>query len=360
MRYIAFAYNLYTLAHIISYTNDIWGRDNVDIVYSDIATPIPNQILEDYSICYIPANGVLKKRRFSSIICSCRLSLRIWKSIDTLISNTDEDIVLVVFRDNEVEEATFIEKAFKKYGARIHLYMMEEGVSIYANEKPAIRYLLIKRLFYVFFGVSKYPLMACPQGINPFIEKIICLNPDLLKNKVNKRVVLDNIRYVFSDQINEYLINSVCENEPHKKEYKFLFLTQPFDMFRADFEELEERYNKLLPEVFRILSSKGKVIIKLHPREHYDYTRYKCRNIDVSSNQEMILPVQCLMAYYGNPQVISMWSSGNLGIKNEIPSIYLFRLFQIPGVESFFSKDFFVDNNIINCGSLDELSKAIL
>lgn len=360
MRFIAFAYNLFTLSHIIAYTNDVWGRENVDIIYSDIANAIPPTIIEDYKIHYIPANGVLERRRIDAIICSCRLSKQIWKEADLCISKTKEEVTLVVFRDNEVEEATLIELAFKKYESRMHLWIMEEGAGIYAQERPAVRYLAIKKLLYNLFGVSRYSLENHTQGVHPCVEKVICSNPELFKNKARSNINIENTRDVFQDRLNKYLIKSVCGAEKSERKYEYVFLTQPFDMFRDEYGKLLELHNRLLPEIFRILSAHGNVIIKLHPRENYDYQKYQNDRVNVSSEQEKILPFQCLMQYYDSPQMISMFSSASIGVKNDSPSIYLFKLFEIPGVNKLFDEKFYKENNIIACNTLKEFENLII
>lgn len=361
MRYIAFAYNLYTLAHVLAYADKEWGKENVDIVYSDIATPVPRTIINDYNIRFVPANDVLTRRRLDAIICSCKLSVLLWKTIDKLISNKNDQVTLVIFRDNEVEEATIIENAIRKYKDKTTICLIEEGTGIYAKSKPPIRYRFIKRVLYWLYRVSGYPLKNLPQGMHPSVDCIFCSNPDLMKEKrvENTNISIKKIRNVFNKELNDYLIQSVCGTRKSEKKYKFVFLTQPFDMFRDEYENLLITHNRLLPEVFRVLSEKGNLIIKLHPRETYDYQKYKNDCIDISSEHEKILPFQCLMQYYDFPQMVSMFSSASVGICPNKPSIYLFKIFKIPGIENLFNDKFYKDNSIIACESIKELESII-
>ena len=59
-----------------------------------------------------------------------------------------------------------------------------------------------------------------------------------------------------------------------KKQYTFVFLTQPFKDWADDYNELLIKHETLLPQIFKILSYYGKTIIKVHKREHYNYEHY--------------------------------------------------------------------------------------
>jgi len=359
VKYIAFTYNIFTLAHILSYTDNSYGRENVSIVYSDIASMLPEVIRNDYKIHFVPSNDILSKRRINAIICACNLSLRIWKVVDKILSSNSEETTLIVFRDNEIEEASFIEKAIKKYGEKVHVWVMEEGNGIYAKEKNPIRYLKIKQILYKLSGVSSYSLQNKTQGLHPSVEKIICSKPYVIREKLSLDIELETKKDVFTRELNEYLIKSVCGQQVKSKHYKYVFLTQPFENFRGEHDELIESYKKLLPLIFKILSERGRVIIKLHPRETLDYSLYLNDQIDICTDEEKILPFQCLMQYYDYPQMISMFSSACAGIDNTYPSIYMYKIFNIHGIERLFSEEYYKTNHIIACSDIEEFKSQL-
>ena len=360
MKYAVFVYNISTLCRAISYIDTLWGKDNSTILYADLVSPIPETIRQDYKVRIINTNLLDSRcRGMALLLGSCRSSINAWKELDTLLKKSGEPYTFIVFRDNEIQEATMIEKAYRKYPQKIRIWVMEEGSGIYAMKRVSGRFLNFKRMIYLLFGVSTYSLHAVPQGMNDKVEKIICSHPELLKEKYkNKGIELEKMIPVFTQELSEYITNSVLGKQINYPKYDYVFLTQPFTDFPSEYDDLLAIHQKLLPQIFDILKKNGNTIIKLHPRESYDYSIYT--GISLSKQEEKQIPFECLMQLYGNPQMISMFSSTSVTIQTEKPSIYLSKLFNIPGTDHLYAAEYYIKNNIIICDSLEQFQEALV
>jgi len=361
MKYIVFSYNLPTLCRAIKYTDVIFGKNNTSLVYIDLVSAIPQQIKEDYNVIELNSNFLDKKRGLELIIGSCIITNKLWGSVKKVLDDyRNDDVTLVVFRDNEIQEATLI-KRIKKYKKDVNILLMEEGSGIYALDRVAPRFKLLKKIIYSFFGIGSYSLSSYPQGMNKNINKIICSHPESMSaKKIDLKIVIEKMIPIFTYQLNAYIISSVLDKVSKTTQYDYVFLTQPITDFRRNYDELLENHHSLLPKIFDCLKEKGKTIIKLHPRESYDYTQFEDTNIAISSPDESILPFECLMQFYGNPQMISMFSSTSISINADKPSLYLYKMFSIPGVEKLYSENHLKNNNILVCESLDNFLKSLV
>lgn len=361
MKYIVFSYNLLTLCRTLHYTNTMWGVENTVIIYSKLVTPLPEKIKNDYKIIYISGGKISEKRGFKLIFAGCSLARKVSNKISRLIGSDNQEYTIIIFRDNEVQEATIMEKISEGFPGRVHFNIMEEGSGIYAQYKIPIRYLKIKKLIYRMKKVSLYSLLNRTQGENLIIDKIICTNPEILMKRYNNREVLfEQMEDVFTKDLNLYMIDALAKKNDNQKTFDYVFLTQPFTDFRDDYDELLERHLKLLPVIFKTLSQRGKTLIKLHPREKLDYSVYTSENVSIVSEEIKDVPFECLMQMYGKPQMISMFSSVSCSINTNKPSIYLWSLFDIPGTEKLFSNEYYSSNNIITCSTIEDFERALV
>ncbi len=360
MKYIILAYNYLTLIRAIKYIDCKWGRNNSTIIYLNLVSELPLKISEDYIVKRISCDSLsIRKRGILLLFQNCFDTKRTWKQIKDIIDVTESEIILVLFKDNEILESTIIENSYKKYNNKIHIWMMEEGSGIYALEAPTIRYSALKRVIYPTLGISRYVLKKKSQGLHPYLEKIICTKPELFENKKkNRNLKIEQMEDIFTQDINKYFIQAVI-GKKSKKQYTFVFLTQPFKDWADDYNELLIKHETLLPQIFKILSYYGKTIIKLHPREHYNYEQYLNQNIELVKGEENNIPFECLIHFYGEPQMISMFSSTSINIISDKPSIYLGKMFGIPMMDKLFTKVFYEENNIISCNCLNEFETII-
>lgn len=360
MKYIFFCYNTLTLCRAIKYARDVYGLKNSTIVYSDFVSDIPKRILDDFHVKYIESD--LLNIRFKGLklhIKSVIVTNKIWKVINGELSEKENN-VLIVFRDNEVQETTFISRINKLTKKKVEIWIMEEGSGLYAFRRAEVRYRNLKKFIYTFAGCSLESLADnFTQGMNPQIQKVVCTKPREFLIKRNN-VVVEQMIDIFTPEFNNYLFRLVGQQGiGNSIKYDYVFLTQPFHDFRENYKRLSEIHEVLLPIVFDILRKKGKTVIKLHPREQYDYFKFCGNGVDMPDRFIQQLPFECLMQTFGNPQMISMFSSACINIKTNKPSIFLGQLFKIPGAESLFDDEFYKANNIIPCKTIDEFEKAL-
>ena len=355
MEYIVFCYNMLTLTRSIYYADNVWGKDITHIFYSDVFSKLPANIKADYSITVISKDGLDKERGVKAIIDSCLWTKELCKYIYRLAVNY-ENITLVIFRDNELQEASLIEFLKQRCKCNIHVCLFEEGAGLYAKSKTPTRYRLLKKIVYGIFGLSRYSLLDRTQGLNENVDIVVCNKPEeyMEKRCDDKEIIVKRMRDVFTKKLSEYITKSITGKPISYRKFDYVFLTQPFSMFRDEIDLLNETYEAFLPRVFSILSRKGDVLIKLHPREEYDYSKFINEHISISTEEEKAVPFECLLTNYGYPQMISMYSSVSFNISTEKPSIFLFRIFRIPNSDSLFTESDLFDNNIVVCDSFEE------
>ena len=359
MKYIVFTYNILTLCRAIKYTEKQWGKENTKIIYTDLVSPLPEQFKKDYNITFLSSNNLDKLRGIHAIVESCQHAKSAWRLVDNFIKeDIEKKYTLVIFRDNEVQESTIIQKVKKRYKNQIEVWLIEEGSGLYALDKVPIRYRLLKKIIFNLFNVSLYSLKNLTQGMNPNVDKIICTDINDIISQKNKLAFKEKMIDIFTEDFNSYIVNSVIGDKYKESNFDYVFLTQPFTDFRANYNEVLQSHEDLLPLIFEVLSKRGKTLIKLHPREQYDYSQYAGENVILLDSKD--LPFECMMQMYSYPQMISMYSSASINIKTQKPSIYLFKLFNIPGTEKLFPTDYFTKNNIILCNNIEEFSKALL
>ncbi|MCR0326674.1 hypothetical protein MKA58_04625 [[Clostridium] innocuum] len=359
MKYIFFTYNLLTLCRAVQYSNIKYGQFNTKIIYSDFVSKIPSKLQQDYDIEYIESKSLNNGTKgLALILKTCAVTRKIWNKINELILKSNDSVTLILFRDNEVQELTWINKAYKKYGDDIHFWLMEEGAGLYAIERVPIRYKVIKKIIYTVMRVSKDSLKNLNQGMNKKIEKVICAKPDEFKNKRDD-IQIEKMINVFDSDFNNYFVSAVAGELNIIRKYDYVFLTQPLHDFKGDYDNLLLRYNVLLPKIFTILNRRGTTAIKMHPRDTYDYSIYRSENIEILDKSIQQIPFECLMQVCGNPQMISMFSSCSINNQTNKQSIYLGELFEIPLISELFDEKFYVKNNITSCKTIKEFEMSL-
>lgn len=360
MRYIFYTFSLLTFSKALRY-QDYYKTENSQIVYCDLVSAAPQKIIDDSSIIYIDAEKYRAKTSgLSGVIHGGKLAVKSAKTINGLIDKADDDITLIVFRDNEPQEATIIEKTFEKKSRDVHLWLIEEGSGLYVNKRQPIRKKWIKRVLYAFMGVSQYSLSTSPQGMNRNIEKIICAKPDNLPvEKANGKSIEQQIE-IFNDELSEKIVRLVTDDgiQLSNSSYSFVFLTEPMDDFGVN-SPLFEKYRAFLERLGRCIKPYGKLVIKPHPRDKYDYGYLESEVINICNDELMTLPFECLYKYWGEPTVLSLYSSANANINSEKESYYLYKLVGIKLRDNGFSEQYLSSNHIIECNDFDDLERRL-
>lgn len=361
MKYIVYTYNYLTLCKAETYSRKIWGRENTYYIHSDGVANLPSGFVDSHNcrvVSVFPSIATDNSNTIRQLKNEKRIVGEMIQYITDLIIDVTERFYVVVFRDNQIRETTMVETIKKKY-ENVVFVLIEEGLSIYSirpSFKTGIRH-HIKRLIYTYLGLSTYPLYNYPHGYNPYIEKIICSQPEeLIKRGCNNHCVIEKEINVFDSDNSAYLINHVLRLSFVKRKIKFVFLTQP--LFPSLFLNYDDKYDSMIMQMINVVGNYGNILIKSHPRDQWDYSRYAGPSCIVASQEENSIPFECLYRYLDNPRTITLYSSAAL-IGKETKPIFLYDIFSGFIRKDILSDEFIKANSIIRCKSIEELESVI-
>ena len=269
-----------------------------------------------------------------------------------------EDCSFVVFKDFEIRECLIINHLKAKY-KNAKFVLMEEGIGMYANpphNKKSFKRWVHSGLLFV-YGAPKYFIENHPMGCNPAIDRIICSNPDALRKRgFSKDAIIEKEINVFSKENCEYLLKNLFKIELGGCAFDYVFLTQPVYLNST---MGHEKYDRFLKELFAILKQKGSVLIKKHPRDKWNYEPYKDNNVDVCGDEINHIPFECLMGAYGNPQMMTLFSSAACNPLTNKKSVFLYKL--LPESVGGCQIDNILDNsaNVVICDNFSDLTKIL-
>ena len=251
------------------------------------------------------------------------------KSIEKVIKKiTDsEQLYLHIYLDMWAFMPTIIDNVKKMYGDSVHLYMHEEGYAMYAppKEYTAAHY-KIKRIIYTFLRLSTYGLTTYAHGNHPAIERIYCSDPERALKAGKKAGVKVNYEGdLFTRENTEAFLRlcgvNVLELRGLFDTYNFIFLSQPvYDIVGYD------KYETFIKNLFNYLSD-YKILIKLHPRDTFNYEQFLNEDIQLLNGIPNLLPFECLYPCVSNSRILTFNSSCCGNIEPTKKSIYMYRLF---------------------------------
>ena len=356
MKYIIFAYNYPTLCKAIRYVDSVFGKNDAVLIYSSFVNEAPKELVKEYGIIEIGGKQRDQQKGIRRLVVDVLTTREICKAFKSVIKKwKGEHFTLVVFKDNEAQDATLIDLAYS-FGGEI--WEIEEGAGIYTIEKRKVSHKNIKRIVYPIFRVSSYAITDNPQGLHPHVSKIISAKPDLLKEKYAKTSKkLEKQIEVFTDDFSRRFVLTIM---PEKKPdaYEYVFLTTPMgDLLKGDIEK--QLYTVFLEHLFSMLEKYGRVLIKPHPRDQFDYQLYETNRVKVCEKNEQMIPFECLLGFYKGADIISLVSSANTSITRGGKSIFVYPLLGIERIGADIRQSFLEEHNIIKCNSYEEL-EAIL
>lgn len=361
MRYIAITYNYLTLSKAIIYAKKIWKFEKTRILFlSRVSNIIPPKRFNEFNIdCVNPQRPCF----FPTFLSEERVELLQAKAIVTHIEkklkiSSMEECTLVVFKDQRVRECNII-NAIKTKFPKIKFLLMEEGLGLYAS--PEQISFSIKRIIgcaiKLALGVTRYYVENHPMGYNPAIDRIICVHPDVLEKRgFSKHAVLEKECDVFSCENCDYLLKNFFKINFNEHFFDFVFLTQPI---YPKSKIADEKYDKFLNELFSILTLKGSVLIKKHPRDKWDYSSLKNINIEISESNVSCIPFECIMGIYGRPQMLTLFSSAALNSLPNKKSIFLYKLLPDSLDGSQIDEVMIKVSNSVICKSFSDLSALL-
>lgn len=357
MKYIVFAFNYPTLCRALRYIDEAWGKQNTLIIYVSMVAELPRFIECEYNVKHIRGNICRKHGGVLGIMANIFISHRSWHVLKK-VADRLEEFIFVVFRDNEMQEATLIENAKKRYQERMHIWLIEEGTGLYATKRAAIDKIEIKRLVYKMMKISDYALTTHPQGMHDAIEKVICLHPEAIAEKYKENsIAIEKQIDVFVPNFNKKFAEYVLGKCTEQQKYDYVFLTMPIsDLTQQEFAGSYQEYDKFLKKFIALACEYGTLLIKSHPRDSYDYSKYIVNErVKVCSATENSIPYECLAEYYGHPRMITFSSSACINGLGRKSSIYVSKLLEKSNFGDKFTKEYYIENNIEMCQSFEEL-----
>lgn len=356
MRYYFYTINYATLFRAICYEEQVYGKENSFIFYADIVSELSDEIKKEYRIKLIPSEIYRNKTNgLQGVINGAKVALQSYEYIVEEMKDFEE-VTLFIFRDNEPQEATLIERLKKKYGNLIHIVLVEEGSGIYASGRPPIRKKIIKRMIYNIMGISAYALKNNPQGMNAHLEKIICKNPNAMpQNK--KSIEIEQQINIFSKEFSTKILK-IMNCDLAYDDFAYIFLGEPMTDFGIN-SPLVERYVEFIQQLIDSISPYGKLLIKPHPREKFDYSAFNSYHVNVLDEEFKRIPVECILACCENIVVLSLYSSANANLSNGKTSYYLYKLMEIKEMDGGFSNKYLSDNKIEVCNDFCHLNRML-
>lgn len=359
MKYIVYAFNYPTLCRALRYIDSQWGKENSILIFAELVSPLPEAIKEEYHATVIRGYNRSKFGGVKGLVADIAITHASCHAIKQAIRSFDGEFTLVVFRDNEVQEATIIERVFKRYSDRCHLWIIEEGVGLYRTDRNPIHYLPIKRILFPILGLSRYALKNVSQGEHPKIEQVICSRPDLASTKFCNKILVKQID-VFTHDFNKHFCSLFFQNKnPSFHNANFVLLTTLIFEIIGNGREQYALYKEFLDKTCSLVSNYGSLIIKPHPRDTYDYSSFCTSTVRVCSMQENKLPFECLYDYYGQPQVLSLGSSASINLVCSKPTIFISGLlgFEVSTAKILQNGD--ASNDVIICNTYTDLERAL-
>lgn len=365
MWYLIYSYNYLTLCKSIRYIDEVYGRDKSILIYSEFNSPIPEPLFKCYNIKVLHNNHkYFQNRLLRSVYQLFRVRyiknsvLSIFsKEIDTLGNNCE----IIVFRDTYNPEASILKKIKLLYPS-IKITLIEEGAGLYCS--PAVLHTnsFFKNIVYNLFGLSTLELKNERQGSSKYIDKVICTQPKLLKERYcSTNVVLEKQIDVFTYEFCVFfssLFKSKNKNEILECDFPYVFLTSPMQEIVLTEKDIE-RYFVFLKRVVEIVTNKGKLLIKCHPRDKFNYKFLESENVKICNQEENIIPFECLYEFYGKPQILTLFSSSCITLKGKRFNLLLFKLFDGLNVTEKSLEPLLQCGNNFLCNSYDDIKAQI-
>ncbi|MFW6015949.1 MAG: hypothetical protein ACOCRK_05890 [bacterium] len=337
MKVIFICYNYLTLYKAMFLIKNRYKKYSCTIIYREIVAKAPvginkicNVFIIKKSIGGIYHAMVSLFPRLRNFIEKAMIAKRTCEILKKEIKK-DKDNILVVFKDNEMIEATIIKYFVKNTNNKRKVILVEEGIGLYNNSNKKEENRLVYKILYKLFGLSKYSLQNFSQGYHPFIDKIICGNPDLFREKKKRRnIPIEKEINVFNKTDCIYFIKKIVKISPAKiSRYfssKYVYVTQPLSKDGIIDKEQELVFEK---DIINLFLNKDKLLIKKHPRDDKKYNSFIEKGAQIFDQNYSAVPFECLYFAMKNPIIITVHSSvykNILDVNNNAPVILLYRL----------------------------------
>jgi hypothetical protein len=320
MKTIFICYNYLTLYKAIYNIRNIYKNDDCVIIYRTSVSELPQNIKRHFNTIEIKINDKTLVKPLKEYIVEGKWISLIKKTIKVIKKevNDNELVRLVVFKDNEKMESTFIEEFKKLTNGKGSVVLIEEGIGLYLKsnqpQKLGYKYKILQNIF----GLSKYFLNNYPQGYNPLVDTIVCSDVEKLNQiKGRKGLKIFNQKGIFTfDNTEFFLVNilgyKICQINVYKS-FKMVYLTQP----TQEIGLTEENEEKIIKKLSQILGEK--IIIKRHQRDNR-IIKYKDNSKIFDFENEMSnIPFECIYSIMDSPIIVTFYSGTTLIRLNQTP-----------------------------------------
>lgn len=357
-----FCYNYLTLSKAMYYIDNKLMDDSNTIVYLESVLPFPSAVKKEYNVMCM--EGFLEKKSFESnhfeslqsLIKSIRRGRLFMKYADfvtkTVIDTAKKcECTLYYFSDNGIAEI-ILDRVFEavKTPDRLKCILIEEGLALYSTNGSvdrSIKY-YIKRLL----GIKRCILNPQLMGMNKHLSEVWCSDPEGFMKKRNDIMVIRE-DYIFTPEHSKKLMRlfSSTESLELPDDIRFIFVTQPLTY--------TDEMKKTFKMVMDVLSSYGKILIKKHPRDKFDYSIFENENVLVSSNQLQRIPFECIYNNFDDIILLTYYSSAAIVPNANHKPIFLYKLF-CPAETVEMINNFEINwNDLLVCNSIDNLNNII-
>ena len=362
MKYVIFAYNFLTLSKTLRYVDSIWTREKSLILYTNTASSLPITIAEKYNCVLYDYNdfSVQHYPPLKKISCAVRF---FWKALCEFVPE-GENVTLVVYRDNQYIECSMIDQFHKKYHSS-QIMLMEEGAGLYlghhTDRDNYFRRILRKAKYKLLYGLSSSNSPGKPFGYNPYINKVVGSKVDGLRERYKgTEVLVEQQIDVFTPEFVRTFVENIIDHEIEPVEYDYVFLTQPVKEFVGGSEkEVVGIYETFLLWFFSRIGKEKKLIIKPHPRDDFDYSKFVNERIALCDKEMNKLPYECLSVFWKFPREFTFYSSACINSKCNRTGVYMYKLLKNNLVGDIVDMQYVKDNGIFICESENQLERIL-
>ncbi len=366
MKYFVYAYNYITLHKAIIYAKDQWGFNNTFFMYTTSNAEPPKALVAGkYNNIIIDSEKHHRHYRnttlayINELIASKLLAKSFVKYIHSQARGRKEEISIVVFRDTLSGEAILSRTIKKKY-KNAKIIMIEEGLALYASYKPSKNTIkdYMKFILHLFFHVPVLCAKYIPHGCNPTTDTIICQHPQELREL--RRCKTNDIEQetdVFGRENCDFFISNVMMEEIDEKTYEYVYLTQP--LFPDRNEQENRKYDDFLKSLFSLLAQYGRILIKPHPQDKWDYSGYVDDTVNLCEPKLSRCAYEIISGHYGDPRPVTLYSSAACNGNMAQSPIFLYDFFPELINPYIFDDHFIMKNGIIRCKTFKEIEKHL-
>ncbi len=346
------------------YIDNKFKNDGNTIIFLQSVVLFPDAVAKEYNVfCYDSFFNINKQnndKHFKKLknLYILKKKNRMYNNYIRFVYKVVEDkaacsdCTIFVFSDNGSTEF-ILSKVFDltlRIDHKIKCVLIEEGLALYSctyNTDKSFKY-YIKRLL----GLSDCIINPVIMGMNKYISEVWCSDPEKFKLKRNDIKVIKEDD-VFTPEHSKKIMRLFAQNDNIRlpDDVKYVFLTQPYDFTNEMFKKFKH--------IMTILTAKGKVLIKKHPRDKFNYNQLQNDNIIISSDELQKIPFECIYRSLEDVTLLTYYSSAAIIKNSKRKPIFLYKLFCSPEEIDRINNFEINWRNISVCDTFEDLNNLI-